>query len=51
MRDVMFYLEAQDRLQNCTDVSQKEIEEGQVVVEPAPAGAMGTSKKHRKKGR
>lgn len=32
LRDVMFYLEAQDKLANTADVSQEEIQDGQVIV-------------------
>lgn len=32
LRDVMFYLEAQEKLSKTADVSQEEIQEGQVIV-------------------
>ncbi len=45
----MFYLEAQQKLASTTEVSQQEIQEGQVIL-GASAGATG-GKKGRKKGR
>ena len=50
LRDVMFYLEAQQKLSSTTEVSQEEIQEGQVIVGAAAGGGKGT-KKGRKKGR
>ena len=52
LRDVMFYLEAQQKLAATSEVSQQEIQEGQVII-GAAAAQPGTShgKKARKKGR
>ncbi|XP_064612632.1 LOW QUALITY PROTEIN: BRCA1-associated protein-like [Liolophura sinensis] len=52
LRDVMFYLEAQQKLSSTKEVSQTEIQEGQIIVgaaaeeSPSPRGKRG-----RKKGR
>ena len=48
LRDVMFYLEAQQKLSKTTEVSQEELQEGQIVMGPQ-GGATG--KTRRKKGR
>jgi BRCA1-associated protein len=42
VRDLMFFLEAQEKLKDVSDATREEIEEGQVVV-PASASASGTS--------
>ena len=49
LRDVMFYLEAQQKLANTNVVTQEEIQEGQVII-GATGGTPG-GKKARKKGR
>ncbi|XP_046579416.1 BRCA1-associated protein-like [Haliotis rubra] len=51
LRDIMFYLEAQQKLSNNTEVSQEEIQEGQVIVGAAAAQASPTGKRSRKKQR
>ncbi|XP_076452554.1 BRCA1-associated protein-like [Babylonia areolata] len=43
LRDVMFYLEAQEKLAATSDVSQEEIQEGQVIVGAAAATSPLTS--------
>ncbi|CAG5135763.1 unnamed protein product [Candidula unifasciata] len=48
LRDVMFYLEAQQKLANSTGVSQEEIQGGQVIV-GAAAAPSHSGKKSRKK--
>ena len=48
LRDVMFYVEAQQKLANTKEVSQEEIQGSQVVVSPSNASG---SRKSRKKGR
>ncbi|XP_025089769.1 BRCA1-associated protein-like [Pomacea canaliculata] len=49
LRDVMFFLEAQEKLANTTDVSQEEIQEGQVIVgataSPSAVGRKGHKKR------
>lgn len=49
LRDVMFYLEAQDTLAKTTDVSQEEIQEGQVIVGAAAAPEASSKKRPKKK--
>jgi len=53
LRDVMFFLEAKQTLSENHDVSQEEIQEGQIVVQPSPEGASGGGggKKVRRKNR
>lgn len=55
LRDVMFYLDAKNKLESTDEVTQQEIQEGQIVVQPntsASAGPSGGgSRKGRKKGR
>ena len=59
LRDVMFYLEAGQKLASSTEVTQDEIQQGQVVVGESPQGASGGAtgggsgggRKLRKKGR
>ncbi|KAL5016961.1 hypothetical protein ScPMuIL_006550 [Solemya velum] len=50
LRDVMFYLEAQQKLANTDEVSQEEIQESQVIL-GAAANPPTNSKKTRKKNR
>ncbi|XP_005093000.1 BRCA1-associated protein [Aplysia californica] len=52
LRDVMFYLEAQQKLANSPGVSREEIQDGQVIVGAAAASSKtpnGSTKKSRKK--
>ena len=50
LRDVMFYIDAKQKLQATDEVTQQEIEDSQIVVQPGPQATAG-SKKPRKKGR
>lgn len=47
LRDLMFYLEAKDKLDSCTDISKSEIEESQVYI-PSTSGSTKTKNKNRK---
>ena len=49
LRDVMFYLEAQDKLATTADVSQEEIQDGQVIVGAAAAPETGGKKRSKKR--
>ncbi|KAK7480039.1 hypothetical protein BaRGS_00028676, partial [Batillaria attramentaria] len=49
LRDVMFYLEAQDKLANTADVSQEEIQDGQVIVGAAASSPSSSARRGRKK--
>ena len=49
LRDVMFYLEAQQKLSSTQDVSQEEIQDGQVIVGAAAASPDTAGKKRSKK--
>ena len=51
LRDVMFYLEAQQKLSSTTEVSQSEIQEGQVVVGATASTPSPAHRKGRKKDR
>lgn len=51
LRDVMFYLDAKDKLEASEDVTQEELQEGQIVVQPAPSASVGPSSERRKKQR
>ena len=51
LRDIMFYLEAQNTLASNKDVSQEEIQEGQVIVGAAASTTTPLGKKTRKKAR
>ncbi|OWF44883.1 BRCA1-associated protein-like [Mizuhopecten yessoensis] len=51
LRDVMFYLEAQQQLASTTAVSQEEIQEGQVVVGATGSAPSPSHKRGRKKDR
>ena len=50
LRDVMFYLEAGQKLSTSSDVTQEEIQGAQVTVGASPSPSSG-SKRTRKKGR
>ena len=50
LRDVMFYLEAGQKLSTSADVTQEEIQGAQVVVGASPSPT-ASSKRTRKKGR
>lgn len=49
LRDVMFYLEAQNKLATVTDVTKEEIQDGQIII--GASGGAPAGKKPRKKGR
>lgn len=49
LRDVMFFLEAQDKLANSADVTQEEIQDGQVIVGAAASSASTSARRGRKK--
>ena len=51
LRDIMFYMEAQQKLAANTEVSQSEIQDSQVVVSPSVGATGGGGRKVRKKGR
>lgn len=52
VRDLMFYLNAKEKLQEVSDVSQEEIQEGQIVIGEASASSSeGVSKSRKKKNR
>ncbi|RWS28418.1 brca1-associated protein-like protein [Leptotrombidium deliense] len=49
VRDLMFFLEAQEKLKDCSDVSREEIESGQIVV--APGSSQNSHPKSRAKNK
>jgi BRCA1-associated protein len=49
LRDVMFFLEAQNTLSKTTDVSQEELQDGQVIVGAAASGESSAKKRSKKK--
>ena len=51
LRDIMFYMEAQQKLAATTEVSQSEIQDSQIVVSPSGGASGGGGRKARKKGR
>lgn len=51
VRDLMFYLNAKDKLQGVSDVSQEEIQEGQIVIGEAAGTSEYTPKPRKKKNR
>lgn len=55
LRDVMFYLEAKEKLEASDEVTQQELQEGQIVVQSSSAvssaAPSGSGRKPRKKGR
>ena len=53
VRDLMFYLNAKDKLQEVSDVSQEEIQGGQIVIGEASASSSDAvpSKPRKKKNR
>ena len=58
LRDVMFYLEAGQKLASSTEVTQDELQQGHVVLGESPqqgasggAGGAASGRKPRKKGR
>lgn len=50
LRDLMFYLEAQQTLASTTEATQQEIQDGQIIVQ-SPTASGHTGKKSRKKTR
>lgn len=48
LRDVMFFLEAKDKLQTVTEASKEEIEGGQIYIKPGTSGGNKLKQKHRK---
>ncbi|KAL3856749.1 hypothetical protein ACJMK2_011472 [Sinanodonta woodiana] len=51
LRDVMFFVEAQQKLANTSDVSQEEIQEGQIIVGAASPNPAASGRRSRKKNR
>ena len=51
LRDVMFYLEAQQKLSNTTEVSQEEIHDGKVILGASGNTPSPTTRRGRKKDR
>jgi BRCA1-associated protein len=51
LRDVMFFLEAKQTLSSNQDVTQAEIQEGQILVQASPEGAAGGTSGGRKSKR
>ncbi|KAK7088267.1 BRCA1-associated protein-like [Littorina saxatilis] len=49
LRDVMFYLEAQQKLANTTEISQEELQDGQVIVGAAASPESGGKKRSKKR--
>lgn len=43
LRDVMFFLEAKDKLQTVTEVSKEELQEGQIYIQPNSSRSSGGS--------
>jgi len=55
LRDLMFYLEAKEKLETSDEVTQQELQEGSIVVQSSSAMSSatpsGSGRKPRKKGR